>query len=81
MPLNYGWGGWAHNNNFSVGTWSDDGIMQGGSGTVNCSNYRGVFAFHTAGAYAAFADGSVHLLAREIMPEVFFAPVTRKAAK
>jgi prepilin-type N-terminal cleavage/methylation domain-containing protein len=76
VPLNYGWGGWAHNNNFSVGTWSWDGTMQGGPGAINCSNYRGVFSFHVAGAYATFADGSVHLLGREMDPPVFFALAT-----
>jgi prepilin-type processing-associated H-X9-DG protein len=76
IPLNYGWGGWGHNNNFAVGTWSGDGTMQGGSGAVNCSNYRGVFSFHPLGAHAAFADGSVHLLGHEMAPEVFFALAT-----
>ncbi len=81
IPLNYGWGGWPHNNNFNVGTWSSDGTMQGGTGTINCSNYRGIFSFHSAGAYAAFADGSVHLLYREISPEVFFALVTARGCE
>ena len=55
--------------------------MQGGSGTVNCSNYRGVFSFHKGGAYAAFGDGSVHLLGREISPLVFFALVTARGGE
>jgi prepilin-type N-terminal cleavage/methylation domain-containing protein/prepilin-type processing-associated H-X9-DG protein len=76
IPLNYGWGGWAHNNNFSVGTWSSDGTMQGGEAAVNCSNYRGVFGFHAAGANVAFTDGSAHLLGQEMTPEVFFALAT-----
>jgi prepilin-type N-terminal cleavage/methylation domain-containing protein len=81
VPLNYGWGGWPHNNNFNVGTWSSDGAMQGGTGAVNCSNYRGVYSFHAAGAYGAFADGSVHLLRRELSPAVFFALVTARAGE
>ena len=76
IPLDYGWGGWAHNNNFGVGTWSNDGTMQGGPCTINCSNYRGVYSFHGGGAYAAFADGSVHLLNEQIEPAVFFALIT-----
>jgi len=76
IPLNYGWGAWAHNNNFNVGTWSTDGTVQGGPSAVNCSNYRGVLSFHAGGAHAAFADGSVHLLTREMPPAVFFALVT-----
>jgi hypothetical protein len=55
--------------------------MQGGPSAVNCSNYRGVFSFHTAGAGAAFADGAVHLLSREISPVVFFALVTARAGE
>jgi prepilin-type N-terminal cleavage/methylation domain-containing protein len=78
FALNYGWGAWVHNNNFTVGTWSRDGSMQGGDSAVNCSNYRGVFSFHAAGAYAAFGDGSVHLLAREMSPVVFFALATAR---
>ncbi len=78
IPLDYGWGSWAHNNNFNVGTWSNDGTMKGGPCSVNCSNYRGVYSFHAVGAYAAFADGSVHLLGEEIDPLVFFALVTAR---
>jgi len=81
VPLNYGWGGWPHNNNFNVGTWSADGTMQGGDSAINCSNYRGIYSFHSAGACGAFADGSVHLLAREMTPEVFFALVTARGGE
>jgi prepilin-type N-terminal cleavage/methylation domain-containing protein len=81
IPLNYGWGGWPHNNNFNVGTWSSDGNMQGGGSAINCSNYRGVYSFHTVGAYGAFADGSVHLLRREMSPVVFFNLVTARAGE
>jgi len=79
--LNYGMGAWAHNNNFAMGTWSRDGTMQGGDSAVNCSNYRGMFSFHPTGACAAFGDGSVHLLGREISPAVFFALVTAHAGE
>ena len=79
MPLDYGSGAWAHNNNFSVGTWSSDGTMQGGPNAINCSNYRGVFSFHSGGAYGGFADGSVRLLASEMSPALFFALVTARA--
>src|SRR5262249_30222898 len=72
VPLYYGWGSWAHNNNFAVGTWSADGTMQGGPCAVNCSNYRGVYSFHPSGAGAALADGSVRTLATGMPPAVFF---------
>ena len=78
IALNYGWGAWVHNNNFAVGTWSRDGTMQGGDSVVNCSNYRGVFSFHSIGACAAFGDGSVHVLGREMSPAVFFALATAR---
>ena len=81
IPLNYGWGAWVHNNNFTVGTWSSDGTIQGGDSAINCSNYRGVFSFHPNGACAAFGDGSVHTLARELSPRVFFALVTARAGE
>ena len=77
IALDTAGGAWAHNNNFNVGTWSPDGTMQGGTAAINCSNYRGVYSFHPSGAYGAFADGSVHLLAREMSPAVFFALVAR----
>jgi hypothetical protein len=81
MALNYGWGAWVHNNNFTMGTWSRDGAMQGGDGAVNCSNYRGMFSFHPNGACAAFGDGSVHILAAQMSPAVFFALVTARAGE
>jgi len=81
IPLNYGWGGWAHNNNFGVGTWDSSGTVKGGNYAVNSSNYRGVYSFHTAGAYAAFGDGSVHMLARDMAPAVFFALVTARGGE
>jgi prepilin-type N-terminal cleavage/methylation domain-containing protein len=79
IALNYGWGAWVHNNNFTVGTWSRDGTMQGGDSAINCSNYRGMFSFHPNGACAAFGDGSVHMLAEQISPAVFFALATARA--
>ena len=81
IPLYYGWGAWAHNNNFGVGTWSVDGAMQGGDYAINCSNYRGVYSFHVAGANAAFADGSVRLLGQDLSPAVFFALVTARGGE
>ena len=53
----------------------------GGPGSVGCSNYRGVYSFHSSGANAAFADGSGRLLAREMAPSVFFALVTARAGE
>jgi prepilin-type N-terminal cleavage/methylation domain-containing protein/prepilin-type processing-associated H-X9-DG protein len=83
IPLNYGFGSWAQNNNFGVGTWSANGMANnlttGGPCAINCSNYRGVYSFHPAGANAAFADGSVHMLGATMSPIAFFALVTARA--
>jgi prepilin-type N-terminal cleavage/methylation domain-containing protein/prepilin-type processing-associated H-X9-DG protein len=77
--INYGFGAWGHNNNFNLGTWSADGKMKGGTGTINCCNFRGIYAFHPAGANVAFADGSVHLLSSKITPAIYFALITARA--
>jgi type II secretory pathway pseudopilin PulG len=81
VPLDYGWGSWAHNNNFNVGTWSADGTMQGGPCAVNCSNYRGVYSFHTAGATTALADGSVRTFSGSTSLAVFFAFITARGGE
>jgi prepilin-type N-terminal cleavage/methylation domain-containing protein/prepilin-type processing-associated H-X9-DG protein len=39
-----------------------DGTVQPGPCALNCINDREVYAFHTGGANAVFADGSVHFL-------------------
>jgi prepilin-type processing-associated H-X9-DG protein len=39
-----------------------DGTAKPGACAVNCSNDGEVYAFHTGGANAVFADGSVHFL-------------------
>ena len=41
---------------------SSDGTVQPGTCALNCTNDREVYAFHTGGANAVFADGSVHFL-------------------
>jgi hypothetical protein len=81
IALYYGWGAWVHNNNFTMGTWNRDGAMQGGDCAINCSNYRGMFSFHPNGACAAFGDGSVHMLATEMSPAIFFALVTARVGE
>ncbi len=86
IALTYGFGAWAQNNNYGVGIWTSDGTQKwnpadGSPGPclINCSNYRGVYSFHTSGAYAAFADGSVHLLSTTIDPAAFLALLTARA--
>jgi prepilin-type N-terminal cleavage/methylation domain-containing protein/prepilin-type processing-associated H-X9-DG protein len=44
---------------------------------VNCTNDREVYSFHTTGANAVFADGSVHFLKATLDIQVFARLVTR----
>jgi len=71
------WGPWASYNSATYKTWSDDGMTPGGFCTINCNNSWGIYSFHTAGANAVFADGSVHFLAVGLSRDVFAALVTR----
>jgi prepilin-type N-terminal cleavage/methylation domain-containing protein/prepilin-type processing-associated H-X9-DG protein len=44
---------------------------------MNCSNNGEVYSFHTGGAHAAFADGSVHFLRESINIRVLARLITR----
>lgn len=75
--LVYGFGAWAHNNAFNASCYTYDGLTPGGPCVVNCSNLRAVYSFHRPlGAHAAFADGSVRLIAQGVSGAVFYALVT-----
>jgi prepilin-type N-terminal cleavage/methylation domain-containing protein/prepilin-type processing-associated H-X9-DG protein len=54
-----------------------DGATQPGPCAINCTNDREVYSFHTGGANAAFADGSVHFLKAGIDIRIFARLVTR----
>jgi prepilin-type N-terminal cleavage/methylation domain-containing protein/prepilin-type processing-associated H-X9-DG protein len=56
---------------------SADGTKQPGPCASNCSNDREVYAFHTGGANAVFADGSVHFLPASINLRVLAGLITR----
>lgn len=72
-------GAWAHNNNYNVGTWSVDGKVQNtGACVVNCSNFRGVYSFHSNGAMAAFADGTVRMLGTSLGEQPFMSLLTAR---
>jgi prepilin-type N-terminal cleavage/methylation domain-containing protein/prepilin-type processing-associated H-X9-DG protein len=72
----------------SGGPWASRGLMFGRGSTqdgsalfgrcaINCTNNREVYSFHTGGANALFADGSLHFLNASIDIRVFARLVTR----
>jgi prepilin-type N-terminal cleavage/methylation domain-containing protein/prepilin-type processing-associated H-X9-DG protein len=54
-----------------------DGKTKPGQCALNCNNDGEVYAFHTGGANAVFADGSVHFLPQSINLRVLAALITR----
>jgi len=72
----------------SGGAWASRGLMWGrgsnwegteffGRCAINCTNDREVYSFHTGGANAVFADGSVHFLKANLNIRVLARLVTR----
>jgi prepilin-type N-terminal cleavage/methylation domain-containing protein/prepilin-type processing-associated H-X9-DG protein len=71
-------GTWAAPDGIGYRGFTFDGLAQPGPCAVNCSNNTGgIYGFHTAGANAAFADGSVRFLPQSINIYTVFALVTR----
>jgi prepilin-type N-terminal cleavage/methylation domain-containing protein/prepilin-type processing-associated H-X9-DG protein len=54
-----------------------DGASHPGPCAINCTNDREVYSFHSGGANAVFADGSVHFLKADINIRILAALVTR----
>jgi prepilin-type N-terminal cleavage/methylation domain-containing protein/prepilin-type processing-associated H-X9-DG protein len=54
-----------------------DGTMRPGPCAINCTNVFEVYSFHTGGANAVFADGTVRFLKADIGIRVFAGLVTR----
>jgi prepilin-type processing-associated H-X9-DG protein len=54
-----------------------DGTTKPGPCAINCTNDREVYSFHTGGANAVFADGSVHFLEATMDMRTFACLVTR----
>jgi prepilin-type N-terminal cleavage/methylation domain-containing protein/prepilin-type processing-associated H-X9-DG protein len=75
--LTYGFGAWAHNDAHYVQSFTPDGLVAPGSCAVNCSNFFGIFGFHTGGANVIFADGSVRLLNNGTDAGVVYSLLTR----
>jgi prepilin-type N-terminal cleavage/methylation domain-containing protein/prepilin-type processing-associated H-X9-DG protein len=73
------WGPWAAYQVSRFQQFGADGITADGAGgpcTINCNNSQGVYAFHTGGANAVFADGSVRFLRQGLDPNILFGTVT-----
>ena len=56
---------------------SPDGVTRLGPCALNCTNEHQVYSFHSSGANAVFADGSVHFLKAGMTIRVLAALVTR----
>jgi len=54
-----------------------DGTADLGTCSMNCTNNGEVYSFHDSGAYAVFADGSVHFLGEGINIRVLARLITR----
>ena len=54
-----------------------DGTANLGTCSINCTNNGEVYSFHTGGAHAVFADGSVHFLRESINIRVLARLITR----
>ncbi len=72
------WGCWASYQVFSVWTYADDGVTEGGDNTINMNNSQGIYSFHRGGANAVFCDGSVHFLGEGLTPPVLGAIITAR---
>jgi prepilin-type processing-associated H-X9-DG protein len=71
-------GPWAaFNNGIILQGSTADGTMRPGPCAINCTNERQVYSFHSRGANAVFADGSVHFLSADMTIKVLAALVTR----
>ena len=73
----YGFGAWAHNNKFTVRTYTFDGQTSPGPSPLNCSNQFSIYSFHPAGANAVYVDGSVHFIPKTVDLFVLFNLVAR----
>ena len=70
-------GPWASRNLLWGRGATPDGTAFYGPCAINCTNDREVYSFHTGGANAVFADGSVHFLRADLSIRVFARLATR----
>jgi prepilin-type N-terminal cleavage/methylation domain-containing protein/prepilin-type processing-associated H-X9-DG protein len=70
-------GPWAADQNIiEVRGHSYDGVTMPGPCAVNCSNFMGVYSWHTGGANLLFCDGSVHFVTPSLSIYVLYALAT-----
>ena len=75
-------GVWAdHQKGFGIEGTTADGLTLVGECAINCTNAYEVYAFHTGGANAAMADGSVRFLHDSISIRTLAALSTRAAGE
>jgi prepilin-type N-terminal cleavage/methylation domain-containing protein/prepilin-type processing-associated H-X9-DG protein len=67
----------AFNNGIVLKGSNGDGTGASGACAINCTNDREVYSFHSGGANAVFADGSVHFLSAGMSIQTLAALVTR----
>lgn len=56
-------------------------VYAGGTCVMNCNNFSEPYSFHSNGINAAFADGSVRFIRKDIVPAVFGALVSRSGGE
>jgi prepilin-type N-terminal cleavage/methylation domain-containing protein/prepilin-type processing-associated H-X9-DG protein len=74
-----GWADW--DNGFQLHGASPDGLTSPGPCAINCTNNKGFYSFHTGGANALMADGSVQFLREGLDIKVAAALVTRNGGE
>jgi len=77
--LNAAWGD--YNTRIVVTGLNNTGTAVGGCCVINCNNTNQIYGFHTGGANALRADGSVNFLSDTTAPGVLAAMVTRSGGE
>jgi prepilin-type N-terminal cleavage/methylation domain-containing protein/prepilin-type processing-associated H-X9-DG protein len=78
-PVTAGGGAWADQFTYArlAGAQGRQNGLRGGTCMVNCTSDDEIYSFHTGGANALFADGSVHFLKDVATVQLIAALVTR----
>jgi prepilin-type N-terminal cleavage/methylation domain-containing protein/prepilin-type processing-associated H-X9-DG protein len=78
-PVSSGGGAWADQFTYSrlAGAQGRENGIRGGTCMINCTSNNEIYSFHTGGANALFADGSVHFLKDSLSVPIVAGMVTR----